>query len=65
MRIDAIPIGIPLGESTFAVNGNGHARASGTQPTVTVDVLNQLIRENPNNMTQAIRSWMARSKPAE
>lgn len=62
---DAIPMGIPLGESTFATNGNGNARAPGTPATVTVDVLNQLIRENPNNMTQAIRSWMARSKPAE
>ena len=27
---------------------------------VTVDVLNRLIRENPNNMTQAIRDWMNR-----
>ena len=62
---DAIPMGIPLGESTFATKGNGNARAPGTPATVTVDVLNQLIRENPNNMTQAIRSWMARSKPAE
>jgi len=30
---------------------------------VTVDVLNQLIRENPQNMTQAIRSWMTRGEP--
>ena len=30
---------------------------------VTVDVLNQLIRENPANMTQAVRSWMTRNKP--
>jgi hypothetical protein len=29
---------------------------------VTVDVLNQLIKENPDNMTQAIRNWMARDK---
>jgi flagellar M-ring protein FliF len=27
---------------------------------VTVDVLNQLIKENPTNMTQAIREWMNR-----
>jgi len=32
---------------------------------VTVDVLNQLIRENPANMTQAVRGWLARSKPQE
>jgi len=70
---DAIPMGIPLSRFTSATNGNGqanengnaHARASGPPPTVTVDVLNQLIRENPNNMTQAIRSWMANSKPAK
>ena len=26
---------------------------------VTVDVLNRLLRENPDNMTQAIRSWLS------
>ncbi len=29
---------------------------------VTVDVLNQLIRENPGNMTQAVRTWLTRGK---
>lgn len=66
---DAIPIGIPLSEFTVATNGNGngngHVHAPAASPTVTVDVLNQLIRENPNNMTQAIRSWMTRGKPAK
>lgn len=70
---DAILMGIPLSQFTSANNGNGqangdgnaYARASGTPPTVTVDVLNQLIRENPNNMSEAIRSWMTRSKPAK
>lgn len=70
---DAILMGIPLSQLTSANNGNGeangggnaYARASGTPPTVTVDVLNQLIRENPNNMSEAIRSWMTRSKPAK
>jgi hypothetical protein len=28
-----------------------------------VDVLNQLIRENPNNMAQAVRAWMDRGNP--
>ncbi len=32
---------------------------------VTVEVLNQLIRENPANMTQAVRSWLGRGKPQE
>jgi flagellar M-ring protein FliF len=49
-----IPIGVPVGE---AQNGRGRS-----QSTVTVDVLNQLIRENPQNMTQAIRSWMTRGE---
>jgi flagellar biosynthesis/type III secretory pathway M-ring protein FliF/YscJ len=45
-------------------NGNGHSLRPGeltfeTQPgVVTVDVLNRLIKENPSNMTQAIRNWM-------
>jgi hypothetical protein len=54
-----IPIGIPLGMQNG--NGNGHGKANGG--TVTVEVLNQLIRENPANMTQAVRSWLARGKP--
>lgn len=29
---------------------------------VTVEVLNQLIKENPANMTQSIRSWLTRGK---
>lgn len=65
-----IPIGIPLGESeldstTFPMNGkrNGAGgRRNGQPAVVTVDVLNQLIRENPENMTQAIRGWMNRGK---
>ena len=36
------------------------------QPNVvTVDVLNRLIKDNPNNMTQAIRDWMNRGRPTE
>lgn len=56
-----IPIGIPLGESDLDTlpqrNGN---RKNGNPGVVTVEVLNQLIRENPNNMTQAIRGWMTK-----
>ncbi len=56
---DAIPIGVPLAD--FGPNGeNGNGKHAA--PLVTVDVLNQLIRENPNNMTQAIRTWMTRGK---
>ena len=61
-----IPIGVPVGQ--IASNtGTSHAAGSRTgdarnEPpgVVTVDVLNRLIRENPNNMTAAIRDWMGR-----
>jgi flagellar M-ring protein FliF len=64
MPTDTIPIGVPIGKITGNGNGRLHGNGHG-QPeagTVTVDVLNQLIRENPNNMTQAIRSWMSAGK---
>jgi hypothetical protein len=32
---------------------------------VTVDVLNRLIKENPANMTQAIRNWMNNGRTPE
>jgi len=51
-------------------NGNGHARRDDwmLEPqagVVTVDVLNRLIKENPANMTQAIRSWMNNGRNPE
>ncbi|MDB6040945.1 MAG: fliF [Verrucomicrobiales bacterium] len=60
---DDIPIGIPLGElssANGALNGSGKSKLK--TGVVTVEVLNQLIRENPENMTDAIRTWMARGK---
>jgi flagellar M-ring protein FliF len=68
--VEQIPIGIPLRQ--FATNGhangngkvhsNGKAQlaasSAGTPGVVTVDVLNQLIRENPENMAHAIRTWL-------
>lgn len=48
-----IPIGIPLGEMNSKV-------PSAKDAVITVDALNQLIKENPANMTQAIRSWMGK-----
>jgi hypothetical protein len=47
-------------------NGNGHAMAESwaAEPAgvVSVDVLNRLIKENPANMTQAIREWMDKGR---
>ncbi len=45
-------------------NGNGHLSKSSlsNRGVVTVEVLNQLIRENPANMSQAVRSWLTRGQ---
>jgi len=43
---------------------NGRASSRSNTETVTVEVLNRLIKENPQNMTQAIRAWLQdSSKP--
>jgi flagellar biosynthesis/type III secretory pathway M-ring protein FliF/YscJ len=43
--------------------GEGFVFPRRSEPrAVTVDVLNQLIRENPGNMTQAVRTWLTRGK---
>jgi flagellar M-ring protein FliF len=62
-----IPLPEPEPEPFPAINrlgtgvGNGKPGSPRAAPgVVTVDVLNQLIRENPQNMTQAIRGWMSR-----
>ena len=39
--------------------GGGDWRKDAKSGVVTVDVLNALIKENPANMTQAVRSWLA------
>jgi flagellar biosynthesis/type III secretory pathway M-ring protein FliF/YscJ len=70
--IDEIPIGIPIG----AASGDGGSQMSGfaaglrpgavsepdeVQPFVmTADMMNQLMKENPSNMTHALRTWMTR-----
>jgi flagellar M-ring protein FliF len=66
--IQDIPIGVPVGRMAYTNgngNGNGQSRTGNytvePQPgVVTVDVLNRLIKDNPNNMTHAIREWMNR-----
>lgn len=61
--MEEIPLGIPIGD--FAMNGNGRHSANGGKVLsggVNAEVLNQLIRENPNNMAEAIRTWLNRGK---
>ena len=72
---DDIPLGVPVGRLSLnganpKTNGNGKPGATpdfnGDSATevITVEVLNQLIKENPQNMTQAIRTWLDRGNSA-
>jgi len=56
-----IPIGVPVGQGENAGPANGPAGRN-PQGIVTAEVLNQLIRENPQNMTHAIRGWLTRGQ---
>lgn len=70
--IDEIPIGIPLGAASGDGGSQMNSFASGlragpasepdeVQPFVmTADMMNQLMKENPANMTHALRTWMTR-----
>ncbi|MDB6131149.1 MAG: fliF [Verrucomicrobiales bacterium] len=64
-KSDEIPIGIPLGRlhGSNGSNGNGYRHEEEVPGVVSVDVLNRLIRENPDNMTQAVRSWLTQGRP--
>jgi flagellar M-ring protein FliF len=57
-----ITLGLPLDHASSNGHqpGNGARKNGNTPAVVTVDVLNQLIRENPASMTQAVRTWMNR-----
>lgn len=68
--IQEIPIGVPVGRliAKHNGNGNGHGKFGEFEPqpgVVTVEVLNRLIKENPANMTQAIRDWMTKGRTPE
>jgi flagellar M-ring protein FliF len=69
--VQEIPIGVPVGRLMAKQNGNGnghghHGDDFEPQPgVVTVEVLNRLIKENPANMTQAIRDWMNKGRTSE
>ncbi len=72
--VEGIPVGVPLGR--FASNGkggNGNGNGKGNHgpsvewpaaaeaPVVSIEVINQLVRENPHNLTQSVRGWLSRS----
>lgn len=80
--MEEIPIGVPLGEAALNgngprngngvlpyKNGGGHSTPGEKDPDqyiMTVEVMNQLVKENPHNVTQALRNWMVRGpKPAK
>jgi flagellar M-ring protein FliF len=56
---ESITITAAPGRSSAHGNGNGR------EGVVTVEVLNQLIRENPANMNHAVRTWLNRGETAQ
>ncbi|HZL43000.1 MAG TPA: flagellar M-ring protein FliF C-terminal domain-containing protein, partial [Verrucomicrobiae bacterium] len=63
--IQEIPLGVPVGRlvgNKGSAAGNGDW-SRGAQPgVVSVEVLNRLVKENPTNMTQALREWLNKSR---
>src|SRR5579883_285925 len=70
--VPEIQLGVPVGRlmaaQKAAAAGNGHGAGGpwgdAGPGIVSVDVLNRLIKENPANMTQAIREWMDKGRGA-
>jgi flagellar M-ring protein FliF len=71
--VQEIQLGVPVGRLMAAQKSNGNGHGAGmeswsSEPAsgiVSVDVLNRLIKENPANMTQAIREWMDKGRSAK
>jgi flagellar M-ring protein FliF len=71
--VQGIPIGVPVGRLLASHNGNGNGNGHGKfgdpfeapPGIVTVEVLNKLVKENPANMTQAIRDWMIKGRTSD
>ena len=61
-KADDLPIGVAVGDLIpDGVGSDGFgSRPKKKDEVVTVDVLNRLIKENPANMTQAVRAWLGR-----
>lgn len=58
-------LGAQAGAHGAAGGRGGAARGEEAPALVTVEVLNQLIRENPASMTHAVRSWMNQGKTTQ
>jgi len=71
--VQEIQLGVPVGRLMAAQKGAGNGNGftgqtwgAETSPgVVSVDVLNRLIKENPSNMTQAVREWMDKGRSAK
>ena len=68
--VQEIPLGVPVGRLNGRnghgqTNGNGHWQNEPAPGVVNVEVLNRLLKENPTNLTQAIREWMNKGTPSE
>lgn len=71
--IQEIQLGVPVGRLMAAQRAGSNGHAAGVESwggesvpgVVSVDVLNRLIKENPANMTQAIREWMDKGRGAQ
>jgi flagellar M-ring protein FliF len=60
-QLESIPLGVPIGELDANGQLTGDWNGNGKSRVVTVEVLNQLVKENPRNVTQALRAWMSGS----
>lgn len=57
--VEQMPVGVQVGE----LDEHGNLIDKNKPRVVTVEVLNQLVKDNPRNVSHAIRSWMAGSAP--
>lgn len=73
-----IPLGVPVGELLAHGNGNGHGASRrtrefpGQSPTeeeppeeAALEALHRLVKENPVNLSQALREWMHKGRSPE
>ena len=54
-----------MADQTKTKKTNGNGNYTDAPGAVTVDVLNRLVKENPANMTQALREWINKGRTTE